>query len=303
MRRARITYEGALHHGMNRGYEGRVLFADDQDRLCFLDILEKVQGLTRMRILAYCLMDNHYHLVLQNLAGKMSEFFKMVNGQYGAYFRKRYGGRGYVFQDRYKSELIQDEAYLLIVIGYVLNNPVKGGLVHSFETYPWSSGHLYFKNSDCSWVDRAYVEALFGSPRALKKQVYGSGDMDDLPMVKSDMGLIIGGEDFTPQALENADRRSGYESPLTRRLDDRFFEPVEKVIHEFEKKHGICVDKVNIRTHAGKKLRTELLVHLKDRAGLRYVDMMQMDIFAGLSAGGMACNYLHHKRKREKIKD
>jgi REP element-mobilizing transposase RayT len=299
MRRARITYEGALHHGMNRGYEGRVIFADDQDRLFFLDLLQKVQELTRIRILAYCLMDNHYHLVLQNFSGKMSEFFKMLNGQYGAYFRKRHGGRGYVFQDRYKSELIQDEAYLLIVIAYVLNNPVKKGLSRSFESYPWSSGALYFKKQADTWVDIAYVEELFGTPQALKKQVLASEAMEELPMVKSDMGLIIGGEDFVSQALEKAERRSGYESPRNRRMDDRYFEPVEKVIQELERLHGVRLDLVNTRTYEGKRLRTELLVHLKDRAGLRYVDLMQMDIFAGMSAGGLGCNYRHFKRKRK----
>ena len=301
MRRARITYVGALHHGMNRGYEGKILFADDQDRQTFLDLLEKNQGLTRIRLLAFCLMDNHYHLVLQNMNGRMSEFFKQLNGQYGTYYRQRYGGRGYVFQDRYKSKLIQDDAYLMLSIAYVLNNPVKAGLSKSFERYSWSSGSHYFTDkTEQSIVDRVYVEELFGSEKELKRWMTSTKDMDDLPSVKSEMGLIIGGEEFIPQAEALADRRLGKESTLMRRLDDQNFEPVEKVIQEFERKYGLKIDDIDTNNHAGKRLRTELLVHLKDRAGLRYVDIIQMDVFSRLSLGGLGCNYRDYKIKTKK---
>lgn len=302
MRRARITYEGALHHGMNRGYEGRTLFSDDQDNQTFLELLEKVQESTRIQLLAFCLMGNHYHLVLQNLSGRMSEFFKQLNGQYGTYYRQRYGGRGYVFQDRYKSKLIQDEAYLMMVIAYVLNNPVKAAMVRSYDNYPWSSGSMYFKGVDSkSLVDSHYVNELFGSEKELQKWVINAQDIDELPMVKSDMGLIIGGSDFIERAEELSDRRSGAQSIQMRRLEDRSYEPVEKVIQEFERMHGTKLAEIDTRTHAGKKLRTELLVHLKDRAGLRYVDIMQIDLFAGLSLGGLGCNYRSHRIKKIKI--
>ncbi len=301
MRRARITYDGALHHGMNRGYEGRILFADDQDKLTFLDLLEKNREQTRIRILAYCLMGNHYHLVLQNLTGRMSEFFKQLNGQYGTYYRQRYGGKGYVFQDRYKSKLIQDDAYLMLAIAYVLNNPVKVGLARSYEQFPWSSGGLYFtEKSDQKIVDSEYVNDLFGNAKELKRWVVSTQDVEELPMVKSEMGLIIGGAEFIEHAEEMADRRSGLEGTQMRRQDDRYFEPIEKVIQEFEGKYGVKSVDLNTRTHAGKRLRTELLAALKDRAGLRYVDILQLEAFAGLSLGGLGCNYRDYKIKAKK---
>lgn len=300
MRRARITYEGALHHGMNRGYEGRIIFSDDQDRQTFLSLLDKTQELTQIRLLAFCLMDNHYHLILQNLSGRMSEFFKQLNGQYGTYFRKRYGGRGYVFQDRYKSKLIQDEAYLMLSIAYVLNNPVKASLARSYDKYPWSSGGAYFKEEcDGSLVDCNYVNDLFCSVKELKKWIISTQDLDELPTVKSEMGLIVGGEEFIERAEELANRRSGLESTKMRRLNDRYYEPVEKVIQEFERIHRVKLVEIDTRTHIGKRLRTELLVHLKDRAGLRYVDIIQMDLFAGLSLGGLGCNYRNYKTKKK----
>lgn len=100
MRLPRRTYDGAFHHAMNRGYEGRPIFRSAADKKFFLALLERIQPLTKIRILAYCVLDNHYHLVIQNAFGRMSDFFKQLNGQYAVYYRKRHGGRGYVFQDR-----------------------------------------------------------------------------------------------------------------------------------------------------------------------------------------------------------
>ena len=109
MRRARITYQGAFHHAMNRGHDGLKIFKKDDDKEFFLKLLSKNSRNLKTRILAYCLIDNHYHLVLENTSGRMSDFFKQVNGQYGSYYRQTYKGKGHVFQDRYKSRIIQRE--------------------------------------------------------------------------------------------------------------------------------------------------------------------------------------------------
>ena len=93
MRRARITYRGAFHHAMNRGHDGLKIFRKDDDKEFFLNLLGEYSKNLKTRILAYCLMDNHYHLVVQNISGRMSDFFKQVNGQYGGYYR---GPRGTV---------------------------------------------------------------------------------------------------------------------------------------------------------------------------------------------------------------
>ena len=103
---------------MNRGYDGNPIFAQATEKEIFLTLLANNAQSTRIRILAYCLMDSHYHLVLENSSGRMSDFFKQLNGQFGTIYRKNKGGRGYVFQDRYKSLLIQDDSYLVMVIGY-----------------------------------------------------------------------------------------------------------------------------------------------------------------------------------------
>ena len=76
-------------------------------------------------------------MVLENSSGRMSDFFKQLNGQIASEYRKQVGGKGYVFQDRFKSTLIQNEAYLMLVIAYTLNNPVRARLVENFMDYQW----------------------------------------------------------------------------------------------------------------------------------------------------------------------
>lgn len=138
MRKARVTYTESYHHVMNRGIQGEEIFSDGRAKVYFLEIMEEKSENLKMRIFAYCLMDNHYHLILRNSSGRLSEFMKQLNGQYGIYYRKKKGGRGYVFQNRFKSTLIQKDKYLKMAILYVLLNPVRGRIVEFPWQYRWS---------------------------------------------------------------------------------------------------------------------------------------------------------------------
>ena len=123
MRRERITYPGAYHHIRNRGYDGNDIFKGDQNKCQFLDYLEWAAKQMKIRLFAYCVLDNHYHVVLENSSGRMSDFAKLLNGQYGMYYRKMVGGKGYVFQGRFKSTIIEDDSYLIRSIDYCLKTP------------------------------------------------------------------------------------------------------------------------------------------------------------------------------------
>ena len=297
MWRARITFDGAFHHGMNRGYEGRPVFEGDQSKHVFLELLEKSVRLTKTRLLAYCIMDNHYHLILENTNGRMSDFFKRLNGEYGNHYRKMHGGKGYVFQSRFKSTLIQDDPYLLLSIAYVLNNPVKARLVKDFREYSWSSASLYYSDNSSAGVDKGFVEELFETRDGFKKSVRSAMGIEQLPMMKTEMGMIIGGEDFVSVAMRKADRRSGRQSMERKRKRDMFFEPVEKILMEFEQKHGIQLNRLDFGTLQGKRLRSELLVHLKERSGLTYSQIARLDYFANLSINSLGSLYHRFRNK------
>ena len=250
-----------------------------------------------MNILSYCVMDNHYHLIIQNGSGRMADFFKQLNGQYGSHYRQGHGGRGYVFQDRYKSCLIQDDAYLMLCLAYVLNNPVKAGICKTYEDYSWSSAMPYFSAAPPEWLDTKFIEELFGDAETLKHFVDAQADLDELPLVKTPMGRIIGGEGFVPIALECSDRRRDGRSMKRKRTLDYEFDPVEKVFQEFERKHKIRLDELDTRTYRGKRLRVELLVYLRERAGLRYRELAELDLFSDLSINSLGVMY-HRARKK-----
>jgi len=124
---------------MNRGHNGEEIFYGNKYKSRFLDFLEDASKKMKIRMFTDCIMDNHYHLVFENTNGKMSECLKRSNGRYGMYYRKAsLGGKGYVFQGRFNSTLIDKDAYMLHSIVYLLRNPVRAGILRNAEDYIWS---------------------------------------------------------------------------------------------------------------------------------------------------------------------
>jgi REP element-mobilizing transposase RayT len=295
MRRARITYQGAYHHAMNRGHDGRSLFQDDPDREFFLDLVKIQSKNLKIRVFAYCLMNNHFHLVIENTSGRLSDFFKQLNGQYASHFRQKYRGRGYVYQDRFKSLLIQDESYLMTAIGYILNNPVRAKLVNHFLDFRWSSANLYFCKGQSEVVDNEFVEALFQSEHNLKSFIENLS-IEALPTVQTRMGKIVGEKSFIKNAIEKFNRRTTPEYTLeAKRIDDLHFISVQQVYQEFRQIHGENANEMDTDTFGGKRLRAELLVHLKDRAGLTYSEIVKLPEFSDVKLVSLGAIYRNAK--------
>ena len=102
MERIRLTYPGAFHHAMNRGHGGEKIFSGPDLKKAFIDIMADASRKLKIRVVAYCILDNHYHLAVENGSGRLLEFFKHLNGRCGKYYRKRIGGKGPVFQGKFK---------------------------------------------------------------------------------------------------------------------------------------------------------------------------------------------------------
>jgi REP element-mobilizing transposase RayT len=128
---------------MTRGNEGKKIFLDDDDRIRFIEILKDKNKENTFSVYAYCLMDNHVHLVISEGADTISKIMQRINISYAYYFNKKYGRKGHLFQDRFKSEVIESDDYLLAAIRYTHNNPVKAKIVAEPAAYKWSSYHCY----------------------------------------------------------------------------------------------------------------------------------------------------------------
>ena len=225
----------------------------------------------------------------------MSDFLRQLNGNFGGSYRAEHGGKGYVFQGRSVSTLIQDDSYLLSAIAYGLNNPVRAGLVKDFLKYEWSSGSRYYnKNKTSDIVDRTYVEDLFGSKNNLIDMVNKS-DIKSLPVIGSRIGKVIGDKNYVSIAMQKFERRNDRESKEGKRINDLYFEPVEKIVMEFENKHKVEIEKIDSTTYSGKRLRGELLFNLRDKGGLKYTEIKKMDLFSDLKLHSLGNIYKNAK--------
>ncbi len=148
-RQQRVKSESGYYHIMIRGNERRNLFHCEDDKLRFMEILkEKKQG-DRFFLHAFCLMDNHVHLMLSEGTEDVAKVMKRITVSYVSYFNRKYKRVGHLFQDRYKSESVEEDAYVLALIRYIHQNPVKAGMVESAGDYPWSSYNGYLEAENC----------------------------------------------------------------------------------------------------------------------------------------------------------
>src|SRR3989339_2274853 len=135
----RVEFDGATYHVTSRGNAREDIFDDDGDRKAFLECLGKVVDRFNWLCHAYCLMDNHYHLVIETPEANLSKGMRQLNGVYTQSFNKRNQRVGHVFQGKYKAIVIEKEGYLLQVSRYVVLNPVRAKIVESPAEWKWSS--------------------------------------------------------------------------------------------------------------------------------------------------------------------
>lgn len=137
----RIEFSGALYHVTSRGNERKPIYLEDEDFERFLTVLSEVCERYNWVIHAYCLMTNHYHLLVETPDGNLSKGMRQLNGVYTQAFNRAHCRVGHVFQGRYKSILVDKEAYLLELNRYIVLNPVRAKMVDSPSEWPWSSWH------------------------------------------------------------------------------------------------------------------------------------------------------------------
>jgi REP element-mobilizing transposase RayT/predicted DNA-binding protein (UPF0251 family) len=135
----RVEFPGAIYHVTSRGNAREDIFLDDTDRRQLLDVLAKVVSRFHWACHAWCLMPNHYHLVIETPEANLALGMRQLNGVYTQRFNRRHKRVGHVFQGRYKAIVVDRDAYLLELCRYVVLNPVRAGLVDEAQEWPWSS--------------------------------------------------------------------------------------------------------------------------------------------------------------------
>lgn len=136
-----------LYHVMGRGNNEENIFLKQNDKLQFLQYMELIQVKAPVELFAYCIMENHVHLMLRADLKDLSKYMHDLTGQYSLYFNGKNGRAGHVFQDRYKSECIEKEADFWNCLRYIHNNPVQAGKIKEFYRYPFSSAQEYLRKN------------------------------------------------------------------------------------------------------------------------------------------------------------
>lgn len=301
MRHSRFTYINAYHHVMNRGDKGEDIFGKDTLKSQFLELVQEKSKIYKIKIFAYCIMDNHFHLVLQNTSGKISDMMRVLDGQYAINYRATgtRNERGYVFQGRYTSTLISDDRYLKMAIIYVLLNPTKANIVKNPYDYRWSSINEYFTNDISDIVDNNFVENIFGDKESFNNMLKEWSNKEDLPVKETRLGKILGDDRFMIDAIKKFNRREKRGESKRMREDKFEFETPDILIKRFEQKKGVKLNNIDYCSKEGKIIRYEILRILKEQGGLSYKEIIKYKPFENLKFSSLGQIY---KRGKEKNK-
>jgi len=223
-RQLRIEYPGAVYHVTSRGNAGHAIFADDGDRAAFLKVLQAVVGRFRWRCHAYCLMGNHYHLLIETPEPNLSRGMRQLNGVYTQAYNRRHGQAGHVMQGRFKAILVEKESYLVQLCRYIVRNPVAAKLTKKVEDWPWSSFQATAGLVPApTWLEIDWILGQFGETReaaqAHYQQFVAAGPKDDRPWDELTGRIFLGGADFARKLMDLLDdQRTPTEIPREQRL-------------------------------------------------------------------------------------
>ncbi|MBN1907334.1 MAG: transposase [Deltaproteobacteria bacterium] len=214
----RIKYPDAWYHVMNRGRRGDNIFQAKEDYMAFIDLLKELNELFHVRVAAYCLMANHYHLLLQTPDANLSRAMRHLNGVYTQRYNKNYGYDGQLFRGRYKSILVETDSYALELVRYIHRNPLKAGIAETLQKYEWSSHRGYLSDSDkWKWLHKDYILKLFSQTKHESIRLYRQFVLKETPeeinriFAMKNLPSIIGSKSFIEEIKEKFFKLNDFE--------------------------------------------------------------------------------------------
>ncbi len=236
-RPVRIEYPGALYHITSRGNRQEDIYDDDDDRRAFLSVLGNACVTYHWICHAYCLMGNHYHLLVETPEGNLSKGMRQLNGVYTQAYNRRHNRVGHVFQGRYKAILVEKDSYLLELSRYIVLNPVRAGMVRAAKDWPWSSYRATAGQVESpEWLRTNWILSIFSKRKntAIEQyRIFVSEGKGQPPLWQSLKNQIyLGSESFVEESKGRLDRDHDLsEVPLSQRR------PSPSALVDYEKKH------------------------------------------------------------------
>ncbi len=199
----RIEYEGALYHVFSRGNKQQDIFVTDDDRYLFLDTIGQMSVRFDIDIFAYVLMSNHYHLLLRTPKANLSRSMQWLGTTYTRRFNLSHFQSGHLFQGRYKSILVENDAYLMQLCYYIHNNPLRAGMVKRLIDYRWSSYRAYaYDCRHAKWLNKDLIlSQIHGTDKHQQYRQKAQRYSDEHRRIWEDIrhGFIYGSKKFVKQ--------------------------------------------------------------------------------------------------------
>lgn len=189
-RKARKRSSSGVYHIMWRGINRQTIFEDDEDRRKFLETLKKYRDISQYELYGYCLMDNHVHLLMRESEETISSVIKRISSSYVYWYNMKYERCGHLFQERFKSESVEDCNYFKIVLRYIHQNPMKAGLARNVFESKWTSINEYLKKASLVDVDVGFGKFSYDRKSAIKMFIqymnHSNGDqcLDDTVKIR-----------------------------------------------------------------------------------------------------------------------
>jgi REP element-mobilizing transposase RayT len=290
---------------MNRGRRGEEIFSRSGDYEIFIELLKEAADLWDVRISAYCLMPNHYHLLIQTPQGNISRCMRHINGVYTQRYNRLHKCDGQLFRGRYKSILVEQDSYLLELVRYIHRNPLRAGLIDNISQYAWSSHNGYLsRTKKREWLHKDFILAMLSSDKRKSKQAYlnfmAKDDSEEMLELfeKKKLPSLLGSENFITWAKETFfHRKKHHQIPdsleLAPELSEinkavcRFYNIDEKEI--LKARRGALNEPRNVAIYLCRVLRRDSLLTISESFNM-----------AGYSSAGSAIERVMKKLANDK---
>jgi len=212
VRPIRVQYPGALYHVTSRGNRREEIYLSTEDKVLFLTILADTCEKHSWSCQAYCLMSNHYHLLIETPRGNLSKGMQYLNGVYTQKFNRVHGRVGHVFQGRYKAIIVEKDSYLLELSRYIVLNPVRAKMVLQANDWIWSSYlSTCHEVTPPRWLNVSALLTTFSSNKSIAinkyKQFVEDGANKKSPWSHLKNRLYLGSENFVNECLKNTNQK------------------------------------------------------------------------------------------------
>ena len=272
----RIEYPGAFYHVTSRGNERKPIFKSVRDREAFLGYLESATSRYGAIIHCYCLMDNHYHLLVETPDANLSAIMRHINGAYTSYFNVKRKRSGHLFQGRYKALLVDKDTYAMELSRYIHLNPVRAGITDRPEKYRWSSYRAFAgRDSAPGWLFLDFILSYFGADRPASKKKYRKfvenalGQEIKSPIADLIAGTILGTDEFARMIKSKyvTATKTGRNVPELRKLISRpGMEQIENAVDKEFGNQGKLAQ--TVKMYLGRKLTDERLIEIGKKYGV-----------------------------------